>query len=170
MPLHLAAGFLRQFAAEIAHPDARALARHGGRSCAALLAGLADAIRARHFAQLLAQQLPPAAQPAHHGSDRHVQHSGDFLVGELLHVRQQNRGPVIGRQAIQRAQNLRLRRCAPESGRRGGGLLQDFFAVLDPAQVEPLAAMVMNGVDQDLEQPGPAIGAGLEAAERFPGL
>ena len=37
-------------------------------------------------------------------------------------------------------------------------------------EAEPLAAMVVHAVEQDLKQPGAAVGARLEAMERFPPL
>ncbi len=53
---------------------------------------------------------------------------------------------------------------------RRGGLVQHVVGLLDHAVVQPLAAVVMQGVEQDLEEPGAAFGPGFELAEGLPGL
>ena len=119
---------------------------------------------------MLTKQFPPAAEAAHHRSDRHIQQAGDFFVGEFLHVGQQHRRSIVGRQSVECPQDLLPRQGFGHGGGSHGGLFQDFLAIRHPPQVEPTAAVMVDIIHQDLEQPCPAVGARLKPGERFPGL
>ena len=48
--------------------------------------------------------------------------------------------------------------------------LQKLFSLFEQRKAKPLAPVMVDAVEENLEEPGAAIGAGLEAVERLPGL
>jgi len=122
------------------------------------------------LSELATQKFSSAAEPRHDGSDRNAENFGRIFVGKLFHVDEQNHGAVVRGDTIKRGQNLLV---AEAFGDRLGGRevgFEKLLGLLDEGEAKKLAALVMDAVEEDAEEPRAAIGAGLETVEGFPGL
>ena len=79
-----------------------------GRSCGGVgLVGGEAAERVGVVFEQVAQLVPAAVQPGHHGADRAVGDLGDLLVREALDVGELDRQPRLRRQRLQRPADRR---------------------------------------------------------------
>jgi hypothetical protein len=120
--------------------------------------------------QLQAQQSTTAAQTGHHGANRDVERLGRFAIGEPLDIHQHDQRPEILGQAVERRfhglSGQGVRRGRVDEQRRPAGVIQVDENWL--ARAFPLLSGIRE--EQDLIEPGAAVGAGFEAIERPPRL
>jgi hypothetical protein len=118
----------------------------------------------------------------HYGPDGDAEHQTDLLVGDPLQVAQDDRGPVLLRQGLQRAAEVGHHQSIQDDlfGRRrhrafpdDGAGVDDLIQVIQREEIRlPLAAPVAvdEGVPHDSKDPGPEAGPRLKPSEPLQGL
>jgi hypothetical protein len=115
---------------------------------------------ARPLDQLLPQQVASTMEPRHHGADRYGQGRGDFLVGELLNVAEQNHLLVSSRDAFEGREQVLVRQVIGNRRDKRNRAGEPIVQVADDGRSAPGAATIAAQMLQDRDQPGPAIGVG----------
>ena len=111
------------------------------------------------------------AQPRHHRPQWHLQCLGDFFIRKLLHVGQQHDFAEFDGNFCQPIEDiliadfLRNRRLGNQAF-----LLHGILQGLEPGRLHPPAAEMVQAMEKDFEEPGPAIGSGFKAMKRLPRL
>ena len=103
--------------------------------------------------ELFAQQFAASAQSRHDCSDGNAQYLRGFFVGELFDIHQQNDRLVVLGDLVERRQDLFIAQFLGNRFGRGQAGFKKLFRFFKNRKTEPLAAVVLDAVKEDPEQP-----------------